>query len=307
MGRCPSQGSDSALLIKVMAGDEGVDSVRVPLEICLLTNADFHGDELWTLAPMSLAGEEELDVAWYRVCGTNSSKSVFGGVGACALEKEMPAGFDSAMLTTVTFEEMSEHMGEAMYNSMILKSESGIVNTIMSRHSLAGPYGFMRMGMMLDNVRDDALVINSPNVPALSILNVTEEAKMLACSSAMTKLTKIIYQTGIDTSKHSVVSSKIAAVSTLLTDTGKSYRITGTNNDMKVVLMPTSDAQMNSYVYTSMNSTLKARHQAASDHLCARVHLYVRRHQHYPPGDSCEGFPESTHFGRLQTSKRPGM
>lgn len=122
MGRCPSQGSDSTLLIKVMAGDEGVDSVRVPLEICLLTNADFHGDELWTLAPMSLAGEEEeLDVAWYRVYGTNSSKSVFGGVGACALEKEMPPGFDSAMLTTVTFEEMSEHMGGAMYNSMILK------------------------------------------------------------------------------------------------------------------------------------------------------------------------------------------
>ncbi|KAK5152563.1 hypothetical protein LTR04_006375 [Oleoguttula sp. CCFEE 6159] len=61
MGRCPSQGADSALPMRVVVGQKGVNSVRVPLEIYKLNNADFDGDELWMLMPMSAVSIEEVD------------------------------------------------------------------------------------------------------------------------------------------------------------------------------------------------------------------------------------------------------
>jgi hypothetical protein len=34
IGRCPSQGADSALPVKIMTADEGIHTVRIPAEIC---------------------------------------------------------------------------------------------------------------------------------------------------------------------------------------------------------------------------------------------------------------------------------
>jgi DNA-directed RNA polymerase beta' subunit len=48
-GRCPSQGRDSALPMKVRRVETGVFSMRVPLDVCNMNNTDFDGDEAWVI------------------------------------------------------------------------------------------------------------------------------------------------------------------------------------------------------------------------------------------------------------------
>jgi hypothetical protein len=54
----------------------------------------------------------------------------------------------------------------------------------------------MRMGMMLGtciNIRENTLVIDSPNAPQLWMLNLMSGPNLLMCSLALTKMTKIMY------------------------------------------------------------------------------------------------------------------
>ena len=284
MGRCPSQGSDSALPMKVVIGEKNVNSVRVPLEICRLNNADFDGDELWMLVPMSLAGFAEVEEAWNRVWGSNLIKSVFGPAYLMAMENEIDSEIDPAMLTTMTFEEMGSHPGGQMYESMMLKAkswkemyrimiskaywrscvmrcESGIMNTVTSRHGLAGPYGFMRMGMMMGtcvNMRDNTMVIDSLNMPVLPMLSVVPAKSLVPCSSAMTKLTKVMYQSGIDTSKHGASGGRVFAINALLGMTETTYAIVPKSTGVGPAMIPSSSAYMMTDMYTSMSSLRKA-------------------------------------------------
>lgn len=46
-GRCPSQGIDGALPIKVKRASKGEFSIRVPLDVCKLNTTDPGGDEAW--------------------------------------------------------------------------------------------------------------------------------------------------------------------------------------------------------------------------------------------------------------------
>ncbi|KAI6986062.1 hypothetical protein KC359_g8917 [Hortaea werneckii] len=284
MGRCPSQGADSALPMKIMTADGDVSSVRICPESCIPTNADFDGDEVYMIPPASADSESELNDLWYERWQSKIIKPVFEPAKRIAKKNGLDDSFDPAMLSTMTFEEMSEHPGGEMYDSMILKRkawkemyrvavsrpywktcvkrfEEGIVNTISSRHGLAGPYGFMRMGMMLGtcvNMRDDTLVIDSPNVPQLPLLNVPTQRNLIPCSSAITKLTKVMYQSGIDTSKHGAFKGKIPAISTLMDDNGYAYAIKDRGEYPTVALMNSSEVYMHADLYTNLQSILKA-------------------------------------------------
>ena len=284
MGRCPSQGSDSALPMRVSTSTENTNSVRVPLEVCKMNNADFDGDELWMLVPMSTIGFEETRRAWYRVWGDDRIISVFGAACALACENGLERVLDPATLTTMTFEEMSQHPGGRMYDSMMLKpkswremykvmvsvtywrshvsrSETGIMNTVMSRHGIAGPYGSMRMGMMLGtcvNTRGNVLVVDSVMMPVLPRVVMTRLESSVVCSSAMTKLTKVMYQAGIDMSKHGAARGKIPAIRTILTSSANTYAIAGQQGNENVVLIPSADASRLSNIYTNMNSIRSA-------------------------------------------------
>lgn len=284
VGRCPSQGADSALPMKVVRGKPNVNSVRIPLELCNLTNADFDGDELWMFVPMTLKGMMEAEQSWNRVWSQSTIKSVFGDVTTVAKENDIPLWLDPAMLSTMTFEEMSEHKGGSMYDSMMLKtkswkqmykimisksywrsfmarSELGIVNTTASRHGLAGPYGFMRMGMMLGscvNVRNGSLTIASAKCPALPIVRMPPTTDALSCSSAMTKLTKIMYQAGIDTSKHGVTGGKTPAINTLMSDIGFCYAITSVGGGVGVSAVKNTIVYGRSDLYTNLSAMLKS-------------------------------------------------
>ncbi|KAF2207023.1 hypothetical protein CERZMDRAFT_102872 [Cercospora zeae-maydis SCOH1-5] len=67
MGRCPSQGADGAISMKISRADDDVFSVRIPCEVCKLTNADFDGDEMSMLPSISEAATRELSDCWKKV------------------------------------------------------------------------------------------------------------------------------------------------------------------------------------------------------------------------------------------------
>ena len=288
MGRCPSQGKESALPMMIEMGQTNVNSVRIPLEVCPLTNADFDGDEMWMMAPMTAAGERELIEAWSRVWSVSGLRTIFASVTSVADANGIPDTVDPAMLTTMTFEEMGTHPGGKMYDDMILKqkswkemyrvmnstvyhkshvvrSEKGIVNTIMSRHGLAGPYGFMRMGMMMGtcvNVRENMLVIDSPYAFNLPIINVMPDVNLISCSSAMATLTRVMYQSGIDASKHGSKKGKVAAIDTLMNENELTYAMINRSGERVVCLMTNSMAYSMSPSYTNLNAIMRANNNA---------------------------------------------
>jgi hypothetical protein len=247
IGRCPSQGPDSTIPVKIRAAGPGVNSVRTPLELCNLANLDFDGDEEWMWSHMTLSGRIELEKRWDEFWIQDPPKPVFGDVYKVAVENGIDTRIDPAVLTTMTFKEMSEHPGGDMYESMLLKPKSwkqmykvmtsntywkscvtrgkaGMMNAITSRHGLAGPYGFMRTGMMLGtcvNVVDDMIRIASKRAVSLPVATMPKNTMPLACSTALTKMTKVMYQKGIDMSKHGGASGKPIAIDTLMgTDNG---------------------------------------------------------------------------------------
>ncbi|KAF2752974.1 hypothetical protein EJ05DRAFT_490506 [Pseudovirgaria hyperparasitica] len=172
VGRCPSQ---------------GVDSIAIPWELCRLTNADFDGDEVWGLVPMTVAGSEEVEKRWFEMWESNEEQTVFNNAYEMGVRSNVSSEVDPAMLTTMTVREMSAHKGGKKYDSMMLKptswsqmykvmmsktywqssvtrGENGIFNVYMGRSSLADPYGYMRTGIIMGcclNVNDDRVGINS--------------------------------------------------------------------------------------------------------------------------------------------------
>jgi hypothetical protein len=81
---------------------------------------------MWMLPPMSEAAARELEGCWTRLWADSETKvkSVFASTDTTVLENGLGPDFDSAMLTTMTFEEMSTHLGGEMYTDMILKPKS---------------------------------------------------------------------------------------------------------------------------------------------------------------------------------------
>lgn len=270
--------------MKVAIGKPGVSSIRIPLELCSLTNADFDGDEMWMFALMSLASMREASGCWDRFWNRRPIDYVLKSVYETALLNDIPTTFDPAMLTTMTLEEMGTHKGGGMYKSMMLKpdswramyktmisntywrshvvrSESGIVNTIMSRHGLAGPYGFMRMGMMLGSCvvpRNGMLTVNSAKGITLPPVVADPTMNLIACSSAMTKMSTIMYQNGIDMSKHGEVRSKISVINTILEETGKSYGIVSAHGSATIALVKNSIIHQVTNMCTNMGAITKA-------------------------------------------------
>ncbi|KAK1827746.1 hypothetical protein QBC39DRAFT_333875 [Podospora conica] len=183
VGRCPSQGPDST----------------IPLRLCTLTTADFDGDEVWALP-------------------------IFIDAYKTAVENNIPSWVDPAMLTTMTFDEMSEHQGGPMYENMLLKpksSEEGMFNIAIGRHGLAIPYGYIRAGMMMGTVVDmykNKISIGSTNVPQMPNPRVDINMKRTSCCLGLTKITRAVYQIGIDKQKHGSQNERIPAICTLLGD-----------------------------------------------------------------------------------------
>lgn len=46
-------------------------SIGIPLQLCTLTNADFDGDEVWALVPMTKKRCEEAEEEWKTMCKTD--------------------------------------------------------------------------------------------------------------------------------------------------------------------------------------------------------------------------------------------
>lgn len=283
VGRCPSQGPDSAIPMRVRRGEHGVNSFRVCHELCGPTNLDFDGDELYMVVSASRSSQLEMQEMWSRYWLQAGINRVFGRVEDVASANGLPDVVNPAILTTMTFKQMSEHTGGDMYKDMMLKpqswsqmyaimtskvywksyverTEQGVINTVMSRHGLAGPYGFMRMGMMLGtsvNMRDGTVVIDSKMSPDLPMMNIPRSHNPLPASTAMTKLTKIMYQQGIDLSKHGANKSKQPAINSLMSNDPMSYAM-GRSDYPQVMLLPSHIAYNSSNVYTNMSSITKA-------------------------------------------------
>ncbi|TLS20634.1 uncharacterized protein PpBr36_11067 [Pyricularia pennisetigena] len=186
---------DSALPVKVRITDEDTLSVRIPLETCKLNNADFNSDKGWFILPATDAFIAELESHWKRVWYSSGMSTHGGG--------EM---YDSLMLKQRSWKAMYATMKSTPYwASFVERSKAGKVNTIMGRFGVAGPYGAIRMGMMLGttvSTTNSMFTVASPSAPLLPIVAVPPGTSPVLCSSAMTKLTKIMYQSGINTSKH---------------------------------------------------------------------------------------------------------
>ncbi|RYP19971.1 hypothetical protein DL765_003020 [Monosporascus sp. GIB2] len=131
---------------------------------------------------------------------------------------------------------MSGHKGGQLYDSLMLKqkswrtmyltnknatywptfgkrSKARIVNIMMSRLGVSGPYGAMKLGMMLGtcvSTTSSVFTISPMQPPELPVVEVNPMLGPVLCSSAFTNLTKVAYQRGIDMSKHGSSLSKPA-------------------------------------------------------------------------------------------------
>ncbi len=278
VGRCPSQGPDSTIPLRVRMAPEGINSMGIPLQLCRLTNADFDGDEVWSLVPMTREGSEEAERRWHEIWVENPPRPVFEDVYHVAIENNIPSCVDPAILTTMTFDEMSEHPGGPMYDSMLLKpkswnamynvmtsktywkttiprSEDGMFNTAMGRHGLSVPYGYMRAGMMIGTVVDmhkQKFVINSTKIPEIPELKRAPVIERTSCCLGLTKMTRAVYQMGIDRQKHGAQSERIPAICTLLGNYDNAYGILKTKSGLNVALDTIDNMRSNSALYTRL-------------------------------------------------------
>ncbi|KAF5530509.1 hypothetical protein FNAPI_13539 [Fusarium napiforme] len=285
IGRCPSQGPDSTVPVKVWTGSPGVNSIRTPLELCNLANLDFDGDEEWLRAHMTQSGKNELETRWHQFWIENPPKPVFESVYRVAVRNKIDTRIDLAVLTTITFKEMSEHKGGEIYESMLLKPKSwkrmykvmtsntywkscvtrgmaGMMNAITSRHGLAGLYGLMRTGMMLGtcvNVIDGMIRIASKRGVNLPNTYVPKDMVPLASPTALTKMTKVMYQKGFDMSKHGGGHGK--PIDTLMGSDVGSYAMVANNCGVQIVYYhrdnyPNVNIHGVAGIYTNMQSIL---------------------------------------------------
>lgn len=268
IGRCPAQGSESTLPMIAMRGPKGESSAKIALDICPRNNADFDGDEIYGVVPATDASRKELIEALKRAWGPDMTSNFLSDVKKIVIENGGDPAVDPVMYTTMPLEDMETHPGGKIYNTLMLKpktwkimaktmssssywkswvtrSEHGIMNTIMGRHGIAGPYGYMRLGMMLGTcviTSSNKVTINAMPKPKLPSVDVFPGMNRITCSSAMTKLTKILYQRGIDTSKHGKVMGKIPAMETLMKLSDDCYALTTVNGSATLSLTKATNA-----------------------------------------------------------------
>ncbi|MCJ1242977.1 hypothetical protein MMC30_000173 [Trapelia coarctata] len=80
----------------------------------------------------------------------------------------------------------------------------------------------------------------------------------LPASTAITKLTKIMYQQGIDLSKHGFSDSKILAINSIMSNHEKSYAVDVAHEYPRVSLVDAVTAYQSADVYTNMTSITKS-------------------------------------------------
>lgn len=265
IGRCPAQGKDSTLPVKALRGEKGSSSIRITLEVCPKTNADFDGDEMYGIVPAGAGSQKQLDEEWINTWIKEKVTNICETVSDIITKSGGDPTIDPAMYSTMPLEDMETHPGGKMYELLMLKpkswrvmvrtmhnstywkswvtrSEQGIVNTIMGRHGIAGPYGYMRLGMMLGTcvmTSMNKVTINSSPKPGLPCVDACPGMNRVTCSSAMTKLTKILYQRGIDVSKHGKLVGLTPAMETLMSMSAECYAIKEINGDMSLSLTKT--------------------------------------------------------------------
>lgn len=228
---------------------------------------------------MTRHGSEEAERRWNEIWTLDPPKPIFEEAYKVAVENEIPSWVDPAILTTMTFDEMSEHKGGPMYDDMLLKpkswntmynvmrsdnywkstiprSEQGMFNTAMGRHGLSVPYGYMREGMMMGKTVDmhnsDVTVMSRyvPEIPALKrgYLNM----KRTTCCLALTKMTRAVYQMGIDRQKHGAQNERTPAICTLLGEFKVAYGLVKSKAGTELVLDGIDEIRERSSLYTRL-------------------------------------------------------
>lgn len=218
-GRCPSQGSDSALPMKVKRSIDGEYSTRVPLDVCSRNNADFDGDEAWVYKLSSKDAIIELEAAWDRVWNEKGLTSIYSKLYKTVIDAGSDPDVDPAIYTTIPREDMIEYPGGRIYDFLILKpsawnvigkttfdpqywiswvqrSIDGIVNSMTSKYGVGEPYVQMRDAMMIATtvIKDkDFIRIRTTNPQPIPVVKVTDKMGLIDCSSAMTKMTVSLY------------------------------------------------------------------------------------------------------------------
>ena len=279
LGRCPSQGAESALPMKIRVCDDDAFSVRVPLETCSMNNTDFDGDEVWLSKPMSEDAHVEVTEGIDRVWNSNNVVSIKDRMNALVCEAGGRTDIDSVVYTTMPLEDMLDHPGGEMYKTMMLKARSwkvmgqttfnpsywstcversmaGIVNSTLGKHGIGKPYMYMRSGMMMGTcvIRDERHIrISTQNVTWIPAMIAPAKMNQGTCSSGLAKMTSMMYQKGIDMSKHGTNANKTMAVETLMIATDECYAVVEKEGTMSIALIKVLDARMSPQPYTKMD------------------------------------------------------
>ncbi|KAL9122247.1 MAG: hypothetical protein Q9187_001199 [Circinaria calcarea] len=278
LGRCPSQGANSSLPMRVMRTTSNEHSMRVPLEVCKLNNTDFDGDEDWIYKPMTTDAIMETEEAFDRVWHKSSIVDISARLDRLVLEAGGDTSIDGAMYTTMPLEDMLDHPGGEIYDTLMLKPKSwkvmgatsfsptywntwversldGIVNSTMGKHGIGKPYVHMRNSMMMGTmvvVDKDHIRIRSSDPPPIPAVLAPPGMNQGTCSSALTKMTASLYQRGIDIAKHGKDPTRFTAVETLMKSTSNCFALTETNGSPRVVMMPVMEASQGTCPYTKM-------------------------------------------------------
>ncbi len=278
-GRCPSQGIDSALPMKVKRAPEGEFSIRVPLDVCKLNNTDFDGDEAWLYKMASVDAIREAEMAWDRIWSEEGRESIYSRLVKTVGEAGGDPDIDPAMYTTMPLEDMIDHPGGEMYDLLMLKPRSwnvmgkttfessywstwversmdGIVNSMMSKYGIGEPYVQMRDAMMMGTmvIRDRRFIrVRTMDPQPIPAVLATENMGYGNCSSALTKMTASLYQREIDAAKHGRDSGKVTAVETLLKMTDNCFGFVNEGGPPVVKMMSVGEAVLTSLPYTKLS------------------------------------------------------
>lgn len=122
--------------------------------------------------------------------------------------------------------------------SCVTRVKAGIMKAVMRRHGLAGPSWLVRTGLMLGTCAtmvDDMIRIASVRNVGLPFTTAPGNITPLACSTALTKVAKVMYQKGITISKHGSSTGKPVAIETLTgTDKG-AYEVVPSSGGVAIV------------------------------------------------------------------------
>ncbi|KAI0011446.1 hypothetical protein F4779DRAFT_615687 [Xylariaceae sp. FL0662B] len=174
-GRCPSQGVDSALPMKVKRAEDGEFSTRVPLDVCNMNNTDFDGDEAWMFKMVTDDAISEMERAWNRIWVEEGRTSIYSRVTDIINKSASDPTIDPAMYTTMPLEDMIDHPGGEVYDLLMLKAKNwnvmgkttfedsywktwversmdGITNSIINKYGIGTPYVQMRDCMMMGTI-----------------------------------------------------------------------------------------------------------------------------------------------------------